>query len=433
MPPVRPRPGTAPRPEHPAPPDISRTAALAALGALGALLIVALLLVVPWELRSGGTAVDVGRDFAAADVAREAAFHSALRPSSLTSLFLGLLVAAALGLTPLGARLIRRAARPLGGGRLAQVVLAPLVLAVVGRLATLPLSLRSEQLLRDYGLSTRSWPSWAVDVLKGLAVSSATTAIALLAVFWVVRWSPRHWWAWSAGLAAALVVLGSFAYPVLVEPVFNSFTSLPQGPLRAELLGLAARDGQQVDDVLVADASRRTSALNAYVSGFGSSRRIVVYDTLLRAAPSREVALIAAHELGHAKRLDVLTGTLLGALGAAAGVCALALLLSWRALLRRAGAAGPADPAVIPLVLLLVAVGSLLSAPVVSAASRAVETRADLHSLQLTGDVDTFVAVERRLALTNLSDLEPDPLLYAWFATHPSAPERIAFARAWQR
>jgi STE24 endopeptidase len=169
------------------------------------------------------------------------------------------------------------------------------------------------------------------------------------------------------------------------------------------------------------------------VSGFGSTRRIVVYDTLVRTASPKEVELIVAHELGHAKRQDVLHGTLLGALGSAAGVCALALLLSWTPLLRRAGASSPGDPRVIPLLLFLVALASFLLAPATNLISRRIEARADVHSLDLTGDVPTFIASEQRLARTNLSDLAPNPLLYAFFSTHPTSPERIALAREWAR
>src|SRR4029077_12310053 len=105
------------------------------------------------------------------------------------------------------------------------------------------------------------------------------------------------WWSIGAVLGATLVVVLSFAYPIVVEPVFNSFTPMPAGELRTSLLTMAARDGVPVRDVLVADASRRTNSLNAYVSGFGATRRIVVYDTLLKDATPDEVRLIVAHEL----------------------------------------------------------------------------------------------------------------------------------------
>ncbi|MCY7365186.1 MAG: M48 family metalloprotease, partial [Frankiaceae bacterium] len=165
----------------------------------------------------------------------------------------------------------------------------------------------------------------------------------------------------------------------------------------------------------------------------GSSRRIVVYDTLVEGAPPKEVRLIVAHELAHAKFHDVRNGTLLGAIGAAAAVCAIALLLTWRPLLSRAGVDGPADPRVVPLLLGLAAVGSLLAAPATNLVSRAIETRADVHSLDLTRDVATFTATQKRLALSNLSDLDPAPLAYALFASHPGVTERLALAREWER
>ncbi len=405
---------------------MSRRAAAAAtavlLGALG----VAVVVLVPWTTLPDGPASE---SFTAAQIAREVAFHEEVRPAAYASLALGLLLLGVLGLTPLGARLVGR----LSGRWWLQVVLGTLVVTALGRLVVLPLSVRNEMVLRDYGLSNQTWATWSVDLLKGIGVDSAITALALLAIVGLARVARRTWWAWAAVATAGLVVAGSFAYPLVVEPVFNSFSSLEQGQLRTDLLALAERDGVPVQDVLVADASRRTTALNAYVSGFGGSRRIVVYDTLLQQAPAAEVELIVAHELGHAKAQDVRNGTLLGALGAAAAVCALALLLSWSPLLRRAGVRGVGDGRVVPLLLLLVAVGTQLTGPAVNLVSRQVEARADVHSLELTGDPVTFIAVQRRLALTNLSDLQPNPVAYALFATHPSTTQRLALARERQR
>ena len=413
-----------------------RAAPALALVVLLAALALALALTVPWETLPGGiAAADAAQEFSADEIAREVAFHDRLRPWSYGALALGLLVAAVLGLTPLGARLVTATGRllPRRGRWAGQVLLGTLAVAAVGRLATLPLRLPAERILRDVGLSTQTWGSWAADVLRGLLVGAVVSGLVLLLLVWLARRLPRLWWAVGAGAVAGAVVVGSFAYPLVVEPVFNDFRPLPAGELRDDLLELAERDGVEVDEVLVADASRRTTSLNAYVSGFGSSRRIVVYDTLLAGATPEEVALVVAHELGHAKRNDVLVGTLLGALGAAAGVCALALVLSSRRLLRRAGATGMGDPRVVPLVLLLVAVTSLLTAPVTNLVSRKVEARADLHALELTGDATVFVESQRRLALTNLSDLQPHPVAYAFFATHPSVAERLALARAWER
>ena len=395
---------------------------------------VALALTVPWTVLPGASPhVDIPRDFTSAEVAREVVYHAAIRPPAYASLALGLVVAALLGLSSFGARIISTVARPFGGGFVASVVLGTLALTLIGRLVTLPLDAQSERVLRRYGLSTQTWGAWLVDTLKSIAVATVMTAIVLLAVLWLVRLAPRTWWAWAAAVTAAFVMIGSFVYPLLVEPVFNHFTSLPAGQLRTDLLAIAARDSVPVRDVLVADASRRTTSLNAYVSGFGSTRRIVVYDTLIRSATPAEVELIVAHELGHAKRQDVLHGTLLGALGSAAGVCVLALLLSWTPLLKRAGAASPGDPRVIPLLLFLVGIGTFLLAPAGNLVSRRIEARADVHSLDVTRDVPTFISTEQRLARTNLSDLDPNPLIYGLFSTHPTSPQRIAIAREWAR
>ncbi len=413
---------------------MSRRAPLVVLALLLLALAVALAVAVPWTpLPGADPQPDAERDFTAAQIAREVAFHEALRPTSYASLVLGLVAVTVLGLTRLGARLVQVVARPLGGGWVWQVVLGTLAVTVVVRLLTLPLRARGETVLREYGLSTQTWGSWALDVVRAVLVDAGLSALALVALVGIARFARRTWWAWGAGATAALVVAGSFAYPLVVEPVFNSFTSLPPGPLRTQVLELAERDGVPVDDVLVADASRRTSALNAYVSGFGSSRRIVLYDTLVERATPDEVALIVAHELGHADEDDVLVGTLLGALGVAAAVCGLAVLLSWSPVLRRSGADGMHDPTVVPLVLALVAVGTLLVAPASNLVSRRIEARADVHSLDLTRDPQTFAASQQRLALSNLSDLDPHPLAYALFATHPSATERLALVREWER
>lgn len=399
--------------------------------ALLAGLVAGAVLLLPADPVPDGAAVEVLRYFAPEQLAREEDFHRAVRPPTFAALGLGLAVALVLGLTPLGGRLVAAVARPLRGSWVAQVLLGTLALTTVGRLVALPLDVRREQVLRAYGLSTQTWGSWAVDAVKGLAVSSAIAGLALLVTVGLARRLPVTWWRWGAAGLAGLVLAGSFAYPLVVEPVFNTFRPLPAGALRTDLLALAERDGVPVRDVLVADASRRTTAVNAYVSGFGSTRRLVVYDTLVRSAPPAEVRLVVAHELGHAERSDVLVGTALGAVGAGAGVCLLAALLGWRPLLARAAAEGPGDPRVVALVLALVAVGTLVTAPAVNLASRRVEARADLHSLQLTGDPATFVAVQRRLAVTNLADLRPSPVLVALFATHPTVPERLALAEAY--
>ena len=406
--------------------------AVVALVALGLALTVATTTLVPWRVRRATRADRAAalRDVPAGMVTRGRALHAALRPSSYGALLTGLVVPLLLGLTPAGAAIVTWVARPFGGHWLAAAVLGGLVLMMMIWVASLPFWAWRHTVLRDYGLSTQSWGGWAVDVLKSGGVGAVTGGVVLAGFYTLTHVAPAWWWAFGAVGAAALVVLLSFVFPVLVEPVFNTFTPMPSGPLRDELVTMAARDGIPVRDVLVADASRRTTGLNAYVSGFGATRRLVVYDTLLREAPPGEVRGVVAHELGHAKDRDPEVGTLLAAIGAAAAVVALYLLGHWGALLHRAGVGSIGSPEAIGLVLAVMAVSGLVSGPVQNLVSRRVEARADQHALVLTGEPAEFAAMQLRLAEVNIADVHPPRIEYVLFATHPDTVERVAAARS---
>jgi STE24 endopeptidase len=413
----------------------SRGWAAVTLGALVVALIVVAAVRVPRSAPPAPRADQLAalRDLPADAVARGRAFHAALRPGSYSALLLGLAVALVLGLTPLGARLVTAIGRPFGGNWVIEAVLGGFALVGIGEVVTLPLAMWQQTILRRYGLSTQGWGGWVVDLLKSYAVGAVIGAVVLVGFFGVARLAPRSWWAILAAAAAGLTVLLTFVFPVLVEPLFNTFTPMPDSPLRTELVQMAAADGVPVRDVLVADASRRTTALNAYVSGFGPTRRIVVYDTLLKDAPPAEIQAVVAHELGHAKDDDVLTGTAIGALGAAAAVCVVFLLGSWTGLLRWAGVSSITEPRAVGLLLALAAVAGLVGSPLQNGISRLIEARADAHALAITHDPSTVETMEQRLATTNLADVDPPRWEYLLFATHPSVVERIAAARAYAR
>lgn len=385
--------------------------------------VIAAALLVPWHPVPGGAVTPVHAEslFTAAQIDRAEAYSRAARLWSWSSLAVSLLVVGGLGFTSLGARLMAR----LPGRWWARVVLGVAGVTLLGRLVTLPFAVLLQRLRLDNGLTTQSWTGFAVDVLKGQGVAIVSTSVALLVLLAIARRWRRAWPAMAAVAAAVLVVLGSFVYPLLVEPVFNSFTSLPDGPLRTAILGLADREGVPVDDVLVADASRRTTTINAYVSGFGSTRRVVVYDTLVESLPQDQALSVVAHELGHARHRDVVTGTALGSLGAAAGVGLLGLLLGTR--LNRSGA-GMGEAALVPLILALAAFGTLLASPVENGTSRQIETRADVDALEATGDGTAFVEMQRQLALRSLADPTPPAWSQWWFGSHPGVLTRVAVA-----
>lgn len=411
-----------------------RTVAVAALVVLVAASVVALAVVVPWgttAAATGSVTPDASVDFTSAEIALGDRLSRLLVVPNLVSMGVSLVLTLALGLTPMGARLAEAVARPLGGGWVWQVVLGGLTLLLLVRLVTLPFGVWAESVRQSNGLSTRTWGSWTVDVVKAFGVTAVIVLVALTLLVAIVRAWPTWWWVVGALGAAILVMVVSFLYPLLVEPVFNRFTPMAEGELRTSLLELADADGIDVDDVLVADASRRTSTLNAYVSGFGSSRRIVVYDTLLDNAPDAEVRSVVAHELGHVKNSDVMTGTLLGALGAMVAVVLLYLISTWTGLMQWIGITGLGDGRSVAFLLAFVAAAGFLSGPVQSAVSREVEARADQHALDLTGDPQTFAEMQRRLAVSSKADVTPNRLLYRWFGSHPAAADRLAAARWW--
>jgi STE24 endopeptidase len=333
---------------------------------------------------------------------------------SWSALAVSILVPALLGFTDRGRRLVAR----LPGRWPVQVVLAVVVVEVAVRLATLPMAVAQQQHERDGGLTHQSWSAFALDLVENLLVDTVVVAgLVLVLVACARRWR-RAWPAVAGALAGVLVLLGAFVYPIVVEPLFNSFHSLPAGPLRTDVLALAKKEGVAVDDVLVADASRRTTTLNAYVSGFGSTRRVVLYDNLVRDVPRDQVLSVVGHELAHAEHQDPLTGALIGVAAAVAGVGLLALL-----------APRLRDPRSVPLVLALLAVGGFVALPVENTLSRQVETRADVAALQATHDPRAFIAVQEQLMLHSLADPTPPALSQLWFGSHPTGLERVAIAR----
>ncbi|WP_248582209.1 M48 family metallopeptidase [Nocardioides sp. InS609-2] len=395
-----------------------------AVGGLAFVVLAAL--VVPWHPVPGGrvTPVDPGSVFTTLQLARADDFARWARIWSWGSLAVALVVAAALGFTRLGRSLMQR----LPGPWWVRIVLGVAACDLIGRLVTLPFAIMLRRLQRANDLTRQSWGGYVIDTVKGEVLDIVVTSIALVMLIGLARRWRRVWPVVAAGLLAALIVLGSFVYPLLVEPVFNNFTSLPDGDLRTGIFELAGKEGVPVDDVLVADASRRTTTLNAYVSGFGGTRRVVLYDNLVDDLPRDEALSVVAHELAHARHRDVVVGTALGATGAVMGVGLLALVVGWSRRRSGHGSDGMADVAVVPLVLALMAFGTVLSAPVQNGISRQIETRADVDALRTTGERAPFVELQRQLALRSMADSTPPAWSQWWFGSHPGVLMRIAVA-----
>lgn len=274
---------------------------------------------------------------------------------------------------------------------------------------------------RRWGFSKQTAGAWASDQAKGLAISLVLGAGAWTAAVALARALPGSWWLPAAAALALLVVVLSFVAPVVLEPLFNRFEPLADERLAAELRALSVDAGVPVGAVLVSDASKRTTKTNAYVSGLGATRRVVLWDTLLESAGEREVKLVIAHELGHRRERHAAKFTALFVAGGVAGVLVLRVVL---------GALSPRD---LPLALLLLSGLELAGLPLLAAVSRRWERVADRWSLDLTHDLEAFERAHVGLARDNLSDLAPPRLAYVLLFTHPTPPERLAFGRAIMR
>jgi STE24 endopeptidase len=233
----------------------------------------------------------------------------------------------------------------------------------------------------------------------------------------------EDWWKAAAGGSVAVAVVVTMAGPVLLEPIFNDFVPLADGELRREVLELARRAGVSVGEVFEVDASRRTSAANAYVNGLGASRRVVIYDTLLASFTAAEARSVVAHELAHVRYRDV--PRLLVYLAAVAPAAA-------RAVAKLAQRADDSRAPDLPALALAAGTVSAALRPVTRQLSRMIERRADAFSLELTGEPDAFVSFEERITRQNLADPAPPRWLSALAGTHPPIIERIGIAAAYR-
>ena len=301
-------------------------------------------------------------------------------------------------------------------------------ISVATGVAALPLSAVARERAKDVGLVTQDWVGWAGDVVKSQAIGAALAAAGgALLVFGMRRYGPR-WWLPGAAVVVAFGAITTYAGPVVLDPLFNDFKRMESGELRADVLELADAAGVDVGEVYEMDASRRTTAANAYVTGLGRTKRVVLYDTLVDDFTPEETRLVVAHELGHVRHHDLRNGLIWLAIVAPVGMWAVALLAE-----RLAPHGAALGPRAVPAVALAIAVIAPAITVVSTQLSRDVERRADAFSLELTGDPATFIAFQRRIAVKNVSDPEPPAAAHFLLGTHPTTIERLGMAEAFAR
>ncbi len=310
------------------------------------------------------------------------------------------------------------------------------------RLMGLPLRLWGHWTALEYDLSVQGWASWFADWGKGVALEWGIGGLVCVVLMWLLRRAGRTWWLWFWGVAAGITVAGVFISPYVIDPIFNRFEPMQQvdPALVAQLEKVVARSGMSIPPkrMFVMQASAKSTELNAYVTGFGASKRVVVWDTTIARASPDEIAFIFAHELGHYALGHVVLGTVLA--------CLAQLPLFWigdraaRRLIARYGAAwgiaSLADWAGVAVLALALCVASTLGDPFGNAYSRAIEHDADVYGQEAVhGIIADPQAVGQRsfevLGRDSLDDPTPHPIFEWWFDTHPTIRFRAAFARAY--
>jgi STE24 endopeptidase len=311
------------------------------------------------------------------------------------------------------------------------VVLYVLTLSLLFELASLPFSLyRGFLLERRYGLSTETPGHWLKDHAKAVVIGLVFAEAGAVFVYFVLRNWPESWWVF-AGIAYSLVIilLVNLA-PVLLLPLFFTFKPLQKEALRDRLTALASKAGTRVMGVYEWRLSDRTKKANAALAGMGSTRRILLSDTLLADYSDDEIEVILAHELAHHVHKDIWKTILFDMALTFAGFFAAHQLLQWGVPFFELQ--GMADPAGIPLLLLAGGAIGLSVKPLLNAVSRSHERRADSYALQMTKNPSAFITAMKRLGQQNLAEDDPSRLVQAFFYSHPPIKERLQAAQHWK-
>ena len=301
------------------------------------------------------------------------------------------------------------------------------ILALASGLVGLPFDLyRTFVIERRHGFGTITLRLWFADLLKGLAVSTVLMGLLLTALLALMQVSPKAWWIWTWIVFASFQLLMLWLYPVAIAPLFNRYEPIRDEALREAIVALMAKVGLKTQGVYQMDAGKRSRHTNAYFTGFGKTKRIVLFDTLLASHTPEEILAVLAHEIGHWKRRHLLKQLLFMALFSLIVLWVAARLVDWPLLYETFGFPRP-----VPFVglLLAAAVFSPLAGfltPVISAIQRLFEREADDSAGELTGTAAPLAAALRRIARDNLANLHPHPLYARFYYSHPPLAERIA-------
>lgn len=315
-------------------------------------------------------------------------------------------------------------------------LLVPAFVAVFGGvyfLVNLPLGYYSGFVLpHRFGQSNQTLKDWIVDQAKGLAIGTPISLILLELLYLALRVAGEMWWLWAAGGMLVFSVLLSNLAPILIMPLFNKYVPLGDDhkDLEDRLLALAGQAKTKVRGVFKFDMSKRTNSANAALTGIGSTRRIVLGDTLINEFSTDEIETVLAHELGHHVNRDIPLFIIFSTVSTTVGLYLASLGLNWA--IGYFGFTSPADVAAFPALGIVLGAFGLLTMPLDNALSRWRERKADEYALQVTGKREAFASAFTRLANQNLGEVDPEKWVVFLFYSHPPLGERIGKAQNWK-
>jgi len=307
-----------------------------------------------------------------------------------------------------------------------QGVMFFLFLSWVQTLLELPFSIYDTFVVEArHGFNTTTPRLWLTDLLKAQLVGAVITALVLGTIFALIGWSPDRWWIWVWVFMAVFSLFMMFISPYVIEPLFNKFEPVTEAGLEDDIRIMMAKAGLKVGRVMQMDASKRSRHSNAYFTGIGKVKRIVLYDTLIKQMTHGEIVAVLAHEIGHWKKGHIWKRLLVAELLALAGSWLAFTALRWEGL---PGLLGYGD---LSLAARLVIVGFVASlamfplTPLSSWLSRRHEYEADRFAAEITGDPGSMATALIKLSAENLANLHPHPLYAGFYYSHPPVVERV--------
>jgi STE24 endopeptidase len=280
-----------------------------------------------------------------------------------------------------------------------------------------------------HGFNTMTPKLWVADLLKSQALGTVITGLLLSVVFALIGWSSGHWWLWVWGFLALFTLFMMFISPYVIEPLFNKFEPVTEEGLEDDIKAMMAKAGLQVGKVMLMDASKRSRHSNAYFTGIGKVKRIVLYDTLIKQMTHGEIIAVLAHEIGHWKLGHIWKRLLLAEAGALAGSWIAFRALAWEGL---PGLLGYDSLSLAARLVVLGFIASLVMMPLTPLSawlSRRDEYAADRFAIAVTGDPESLATALIKLSAENLSNLHPHPLYAAFYYSHPPVVERVEALR----